>query len=116
MPRKQYYLLLQKLKTRHIFPSEMIDDFDNIEELLSDPFFLELKDYGLIDELALRNLMIKREYRILRNNLCVGDSVYQLSLKFFLSESAINSILFRKRNKKAINFPNPNHSLDLFPY
>ena len=94
----------------------MVDDFDNIEELLSDPFFLELKDYGLIDEIALRNLMIKTEYRELRNRLPLGESIYQLSLKFFLSESAINSILFRRRNKKAINFPNPNHSIDLLQY
>ena len=94
----------------------MKDDFINFEELLSDPFFLELKAYGLIDEIALRNLMIKSEYRTLRNDLSLGESIYRLSLKFFLSESAINSILFRKRNKKAINFPNPNHSLDLFPY
>ena len=94
----------------------MINDFDNIEELLSNSFFLELKAYGLIDEIALRNFMIKSEYRILRNNLSLGESIYQLSLKFFLSESAINSILFRKRNKKAISFPNPNHSFDVFPF
>ena len=94
----------------------MIKDFNEIDELLSNPLFLELKAYGLIDEIALRNFMIKSEYRILRNNLPLGESIYQLSLKFFLSESAINSILFRRRNKKAINFPNPNHSLDLFQY
>ena len=57
----------------------MIKDFDNIEELLSNPLFLELKAYGLIYEIALRNFMIKSEYRILRNNLSLVESVYQLS-------------------------------------
>jgi hypothetical protein len=77
----------------------------NLEKLLSNPLFLKLQSYGLIDEIALRNLIIKNEYRILRNNFHLGDAVYQLSQKYFLSESAINNILFRKRNRKPISFP-----------
>ncbi len=83
----------------------MINDFNDIDELLSNPVFLKIKSYGLIDEIALRNLIIKNEYRALRFKLHLGDAVYQLSQKYLLSESAINSILFRKRNRKPISFP-----------
>ena len=77
----------------------------NITELLSNPLLNQLQAYGLIDEIALRNLIIKNEYRTLRSKLHLGDAVYELSQKYFLSEYAINNILFRKRNKKPISFP-----------
>ena len=83
----------------------MINEFNDIDELLNNPVFIKIKSYGLIDEIALRNLIIKNEYRTLRNKLHLGDAVYQLSQKYLLSESAINSILFRKRTKKPISFP-----------
>jgi hypothetical protein len=73
--------------------------------LLTNPLFLKIKAYGLIDEIALRNLIIKNEYRNLRSKLHLGDAVYELSQKYFLSEFAINNILFRKRTKKPISFP-----------
>ena len=76
-----------------------------IPSFLSTPLFQQLQSYGLIDEIALRNLIIKSEYRSLRSKLHLGDAVYQLSQKYYLSESAINTILFRKRNKKSISFP-----------
>jgi hypothetical protein len=78
----------------------------NINELLSNPYFLKLKNYGLIDEIALRNLIIKYEYRILRNDLPLGEAIYRLSQKYSRSESAINTILFRIRTRKPIPFPN----------
>lgn len=87
----------------------MKNEFNDIDELLINPAFLKIKSYGLIDEIALRNFMIKNEYRSLRSKLHLGDAVYQLSQKYLLSESAINSILFRKRNRKPINFPNSIH-------
>ncbi|MCL5029913.1 MAG: hypothetical protein M1480_12950 [Bacteroidetes bacterium] len=77
----------------------------NLEKLLFNPLFLKLQAYGLIDEIALRNFIIKNEYRSLRCKLHLGDAVYQLSQKYYLSESAINTILFRKRTKKPISFP-----------
>ena len=83
----------------------IINEFNDIDELLNNPVFIKIKSYGLIDEIALRNLIIKNEYRTLRNKLHLGDAVYQLSQKYLLSESAINSILFRKRTKKPISFP-----------
>ena len=77
----------------------------NVTELLTNPFFIQIQSFGLIDEIALRNFIIKNEYRSLRSKLHLGDAVYQLSQKYFLSEHAINNILFRKRNKKPISFP-----------
>ena len=77
----------------------------NVSELLANPIFIQIQSYGLIDEIALRNLIIKNEYRTLRSKLHLGDAVYKLSQKYYLSESAINTILFRKRNKKPISFP-----------
>ena len=76
----------------------------DVIELLSNSLFLKLQSYGLIDEIALRNLIIKNDYRNLRSKLHLGDAVYQLSQKFYLSEYAINNILFRKRTKKPISF------------
>ena len=76
-----------------------------IPSFLSTPLFQKLQSYGLIDEISLRNLIIKNEYRNLRSNLHLGDAVYELSQKYFLSEYAINNILFRKRTKKPISFP-----------
>ncbi len=77
----------------------------DVNHLLSHPLFLKLQSYGLIDEIALRNLIIKNEYRSLRSKFHLGDAVYRLSQKYYLSESCINTILFRKRNKKPISFP-----------
>jgi hypothetical protein len=77
----------------------------NLSQLLSNPIFIQIQSYGLIDEIALRNLIIKNEYRNLRSKLHLGDAIYQLSQKYYLSESAINTILFRKRTKKPISFP-----------
>ncbi|MCL5030118.1 MAG: hypothetical protein M1480_13995 [Bacteroidetes bacterium] len=89
--------------------SERCEESLNVPSLLSNPLFSKLQSYGLIDEIALRNLIVKNEYRSLRSKLHLGDAVYLLSQKYYLSESAINTILFRKRNKKPISFPNSIH-------
>ena len=89
---------------RNYFSPKDASQLDVIE-LLSNSLFLKLQAYGLIDEIALRNLIIKNEYRNLRSKLHLGDAVYELSQKYFLSEYAINNILFRKRTKKPISFP-----------
>ena len=94
----------QQLETNKEFGA-VNNDIKNIDKLLTNPCFLKIKSYGLIDEIALRNFIIKSNYRSLRNKLHLGDAVYQLSKEYFLSESAINNILFRKRNKKPIQFP-----------
>ncbi|MHB8579320.1 MAG: hypothetical protein ACYDA4_05605 [Ignavibacteriaceae bacterium] len=78
---------------------------ESIDKLLSNPYFKKLQSFGLIDEIAVRNFIIKNEYRDLRNKMSLGDAVDQLSQKYLLSESAINNILFRKRNRKLIQYP-----------
>ncbi len=87
------------------------DEFPgSIDNFLSNPYFQKLQSFGLIDEIAVRNFIVKNEYRDLRNKMSLGDAVDKLSQKYLLSESAINNILFRKRNRKLISFPNLKHS------
>jgi len=83
----------------------MTDRINDLHYLLNHPVFRKLQAYGLIDNYALRNFLIKKEYRLLREKLSYGDSISQLSQKYFLSEFGISNILFRKRNKKNISFP-----------
>ena len=55
-----------------------------------------LRSNNLINETALRNFLIKHDYKKLREKLNASDSVSVLCEKYHLSDSAINSILFRK--------------------
>jgi len=82
----------------------MTDTVNDIKYLLHHPVFIKLQAYGLIDDFALRNFIIKKEYRLLRNNYSYGDSISILSKKYFLTEFGISNILFRKRNKKFVQF------------
>lgn len=74
----------------------------NIDHLLTDNKFKELYSLGLIDDIALRNLQIKKDYNQLRKSHSMIESISQLSQKYFLSFDSINSILFRERNKKSV--------------
>ena len=74
----------------------------DIDEVIENPFFKKYHSIGLIDEIALRNEIIKREYKSLRKNNPTFDAIFILSEKFNLSDSAINTILFRKRVKKKV--------------
>lgn len=76
---------------------------EEIKNLVCDSKFAELYSLGLIDEIGLRNFIIKTEYKNLRKSQSMGDSIYILSKKHFLSEDAIISIIFRKRKTKSIN-------------
>jgi len=91
------------------------NDFPDPELLLSDPSFNKFNSLGLIDPIALRNLIIKSEYRELRKKETQIESIFLLSEKFHLSYDAINTILFRPRNKsrrfyQASNKPLPSLS------
>jgi hypothetical protein len=74
----------------------------NINEVINNPYFKEYQSLGFIDEIALRNAIIKHEYQKLKINNSAFDSILILSDKFNLSDSAINTILFRKRVKKKV--------------
>jgi len=74
----------------------------DIDEVIDNPLFKTFHSIGLIDEIALRNEIIKRKYKSLRKNNPTFDAIFILSEKFNLSDSAINTILFRKRIKKKV--------------
>lgn len=76
---------------------------EEIKSLVSDSKFAKLYSLGLIDEIGLRNLIIKTEYKRIRKSKSLYDSINILSNRFNLSEAAINSIVFRKRKTKSIN-------------
>jgi len=75
------------------------NDFPDPQLLLSDPSFTKFNSMGLIDPIALRNYLIKAEYKQLRKTETQIESISLLSEKYFLSYDAINSILFRPRTK-----------------
>ena len=78
----------------------MASEHDDINKILEDPRFHTLKSHGLIDEIALRNLKIKDEYKKLRKSHSQVDSIFILSQNHNLSFDSINTILFRKRRVK----------------
>jgi hypothetical protein len=73
-----------------------------VKNQISKATFEELCSLGVIDEVGLRNLVIKENYKKLRKSLSMFESIAELSSLFNRSESAINSILFRKRIKKSV--------------
>lgn len=75
------------------------------EELLSNPFFLNLQSFGFIDEIAIRNFIIKSEYKKLRETQPQMEALFNLSEKYRLSFDTINTILFRKRPDRKIFLP-----------
>ena len=74
----------------------------DVNEIIENPQFQKFKSLGLIDEIGVRNLKIKKEYKELRPDHSIFEAEAILADKYNLSESTIHSILFRKRNKKAL--------------
>jgi len=77
----------------------MNNNLPDFNLILSDPSFNKFNSLGLIDPIALRNFIIKSEYRELRKKETQIESIFLLSEKFHLSYDAINSILFRRRTR-----------------
>lgn len=75
---------------------------EKVEELLSSPKLAEYRDAGLINEIALRNLLITREYIQLRKEIDHFDAIYKLARKYTLSEESIQSILHREQKRKPV--------------
>jgi len=75
---------------------------NDIKEIISDPKYQRFKSLGIIDEIGVRNLKIKKDYQELRSGHSIFDAEAILAEKYCLSESTIHSILFRKRNKKQL--------------
>jgi hypothetical protein len=55
-----------------------------------------LRSNNIINETGLRNFLIKKDYKKLRESLNASDSVSLLCEKYNLSDESIKSILFRK--------------------
>ena len=79
-------------------------NFD-LAQLITNPIFKTFHSIGLIDEIALRNYIIKSEYSQLRKTQSQLSAIFELSAKYHLSYDAINSILFRKRQNKSVYLP-----------
>lgn len=77
----------------------------NLEQLLTNPIFKTFHSIGLIDEIALRNHLIKSEYKQLRKTQSQLSSIFDLSEKYLLSYDAVHTILFRKRQNKSVYLP-----------
>ncbi len=77
----------------------------NIEELLSNPRLKEFQSIGLIDEIALRNLIIRNEYIMLKKTKTQLGAIYELSEKYKLSFDSIHHILYRKPSRKSVPIP-----------
>jgi hypothetical protein len=72
----------------------------NITQLLHDPTFKEIQSIGLIDEIALRNLIIRNEYTKLKETKTQLGAIFELSEKYTLSFDSIHHILYRKQFRK----------------
>ena len=77
----------------------------NLEQLITNPIFKTFYAIGLIDEIALRNYIIKSEYSQLRKTQSQLSAIFDLSEKYHLSYDTINTILFRKRQNKSVYLP-----------
>ena len=75
----------------------------DLNKIIENPVFKEFKSLGIIDEIGVRNLKIKKDYKELRSQYSIFEAEAILAEKYILSESTIHSILFRKRNKKLLH-------------
>ena len=69
----------------------------NITEIEGTEVFQRLRAMDLIDETELRNIQIRNEYKELRWRNSAAVCVEMLMEKYSVSDSALNSILFRKK-------------------
>ena len=75
-----------------------MNDEINLLELLNSEDFHKLRSMNLVKETAMRNLIIREEYKALRVKNSAPVCIQILMDKYYLSDSSINSILFRKRS------------------
>lgn len=78
---------------------------ENIPPLFTTSEFQTLKELGFIDEIALRNFLIKSEFKKLRETQPQMEALFNLSDKYQLSFDTINTILFRKHPERKIFLP-----------
>ena len=76
---------------------DMEDKSVSISEIEESELFRRLRSMDLIDETELRNIQIRNEYKELRWRNSAAVCVEMLMEKYSVSDSALNSILFRKK-------------------
>lgn len=78
------------------------------QELLYSNTFKQLYNLNFIDEISVRNFIIKQEFLSLRsNNVSSSKAIEILCDKYYISHDTICSILYRKiLNKKNKILPN----------
>lgn len=76
-----------KIEERSTYSIEEITEMD----------FTQLKRIGLVNEVKLRNLVIRHEYQQLINNGVYSiEAKEQLAAKFFLSPESVHGIVYKK--------------------
>ena len=73
----------------------------DLETIVSSDVFRKMRQLNLVDEIELRNLVVKEEYKTLRTSYNSSHSLELLMKKYSLSDTAIIHILFRNRDKKS---------------
>jgi len=72
----------------------------NPEKIEEKKWFRFLLKHHLIDTLEFRNLKIRRDFALMRREMCAFDAFYLLSEKYSLSFETIRTILFRSSRRK----------------
>ncbi len=72
-----------------------------LAEMIGSLILQHLRSLKLIDELELRDFQIRNDYKALRLINSSPVCVQLLMEKYSLSDSAINTILFRKKDPKS---------------
>ncbi len=75
----------------------------DLEAIVSSDVFREMRQLNLVDEIELRNLMVKKDYKNFRASYNSSRAIEILMDKYSLSDTAILSILFHNRDKKTKN-------------
>ena len=73
----------------------------NIKKIEEKKWFCYLLKHNLINKQELRNLKIRRDFSLMRRNMCAFDAFYLLSEKYSLSFETIRTILFRRSRRKS---------------
>ena len=73
----------------------------DLEAIVSSDVFREMRRLNLVDEIELRNLMIKEDYKNLRVSYNSSYALEFLMDKYSLSDTALTHILFHNRDKKS---------------
>jgi hypothetical protein len=77
-------------------------DIISLHKIVNNPLFPTLRRLNLINEIILRDLLIKAEYSALRINMNYSAAICTLSLRYHLSEDGLNKILYRKKEYKSV--------------